>query len=146
MEKIKHILILLSLMLCFGNVNGQQNKEVNLYCVDYAGSQYGRDYAILLLKINSSTFFNNVGTVKIYNNDKRYIEIKSTFSSDSILIEGKGRLNRKTLEIKSLEKTFLGQSKYSYLCDIVSTEVMLNVELSLKEAKTKFEKRDKNKI
>ena len=32
MEKIKHILILLSLMLCFGNVSGQEKPNINLVC------------------------------------------------------------------------------------------------------------------
>ena len=134
MNGTKHILILLSLTLCFGNVSGQVlqhsplSKPTNLVCdVNYGNKDESHILDLMQFKIWSPKKLNDSGLsvkgkVMINNSDQGYIEPASYyFTSGKLEIEEYGSIDRKTLEIKTI---FL----FTFQCEIVSDQRMSEID------------------
>ena len=115
---MKQLLILLSLMLCFGSASGQEKLlghhqvKTNLFC------DGGKNTVPDLLIIKSPTN-NKKGEVWSFGRELFYIKRETTFYSESIGVLG-GSLNRKTLQ--------LTREYSSSKCEIISDSKMEEYE------------------
>tara|TARA_Y100000768_G_scaffold378239_1_gene352426 strand:+ start:6791 stop:7294 length:504 start_codon:yes stop_codon:yes gene_type:complete len=157
MNGTKHILILLSLMLCFGNVSGQvmateeefqelmdyiQEPATNLACYIEEDTRindlifnYEFDYALFKIKSPLKTFRGTVHTFKVITYEYTQLD-SSSYTKDLVVLKDvdepnfpfKG-INRKSLELKaSIEKPFFSTIS---VCEIVSESKMKQLEKEL---------------